>query len=238
MKDVFHDRHARGRTRTGWLDAHHTFSFGSFNDPTRMGFRALRVINEDVVAGGSGFAEHAHDHFEILSFILAGTLEHSDSAGNHGVLQAGDVQLISSGRGIRHTERNPSASEPVHLFQVWLHGQGDGEEPRYQHLPGALARGPSPSRLIAGPADQPGALAMRSAVRLWAGNADADEGCTLDLQPSRFGWLQLLDGVAELQAGEEAPMELRGGDALQLSTVKSVHLRARTPSRWLWFDLD
>lgn len=238
MKDVFHDRHARGRTRTGWLHAQHTFSFGSFNDPTRMGFRALRVINEDVVAGGSGFAEHAHDHFEILSFILEGTLEHSDSEGNHGVLHAGDVQLISSGRGIRHTERNPSPSEPVHLFQVWLHGQGDGEEPRYQHLPGGLAPGPSPSRLIAGPREQPGVLAMRSPVCLWAGNADADEDCTLDRHPSRFGWLQILDGVTEVRADEEAPMELRGGDALQLSTVRSVRLRARTPSRWLWFDLD
>jgi len=238
MNDVFHDRHARGRTRTGWLDAHHTFSFGSFNDPTRMGFRALRVINEDVVAGGSGFSEHAHDHFEILSFILEGSLAHTDSAGNHGVLQAGDVQLISSGRGIRHAERNPSPTEPVHLFQIWLHGRGDGEEPRYQHLAGAIGRKMSTSRLVAGPEDRPGVLAMRSAVRIWAGNADADEECIHVLQPSRFGWLQLLDGVAEVRANEEAPMELRGGDALQLSTVRSVHLRTRTPSRWLWFDLD
>jgi len=238
MNDVFHDRHARGRTRTGWLDAHHTFSFGSFNDPARMGFRALRVINEDVIAGGSGFPEHAHDHFEILSFILEGTLEHSDSEGNLGVLQAGDVQLISSGRGIRHAERNPSPSAPVHLFQVWLHGQGDGEAPRYQHLPGAIDRGPSTSRLVAGPEEQPDVLAMRAAVRIWAGNAGADETCTHVLQPSRFGWLQLLDGVAEVRADEEDPMELRGGDALQLSTVRRVHLRARAPSRWLWFDLD
>ena len=238
MNDVFHDRHARGRTRTGWLDAHHTFSFGSFNDPTRMGFRALRVINEDVIAGGSGFAEHAHDHFEILSFVLEGALEHSDSEGNQGVLQAGDVQLISSGRGIRHAERNPSPSAPVHLFQVWLHGQGDGEEPRYQHLPGAIGRGPSTARLVAGPEDQPGVLAMRANVRIWAGNAGADETCTHVLQPSRFAWLQLLDGVAQVRADGEEPMELRGGDALQLSTVRRVHLRARAPSRWLWFDLD
>lgn len=111
MTDVFHDRQARGLAKTGWLEAHYTFSFGSFNDPTRMGFRALRVINEDIIAGGSGFAEHAHNHFEILTFMLSGTLEHKDSAGHHGQLGAGDVQLISAGTGVKHSERNPVAEE-------------------------------------------------------------------------------------------------------------------------------
>ena len=149
-QNIFHDRHARGRTRTGWLQSFHTFSFGSFQDPTRMGFSALRVINEDVVVAGSGFPEHAHDHFEILTFMLTGELEHRDSAGNVGRLGPGDVQLISSGTGIRHSERNPSGTASTHLFQIWLHGNADGEPPRYQHTSEALLTAPGAAlRLVA-----------------------------------------------------------------------------------------
>lgn len=240
MSDVFHDRQARGHTRTGWLNAHHTFSFGSFNDPMRMGFRALRVINEDIVAGGSGFAEHAHDHFEILTFMLSGTLEHKDSAGHEGRLAAGDVQLISSGSGIKHSERNPKAEQPTHLFQIWLHGDADGEAPRYQLLKDALLTGAKP-RLVAGPVEQPGVLRLRAPVSIWSVSAHPDEShtrCTHSVDPGRYGWLQVMEGVvmAEVE-GEPQPLELRGGDALQMSTVKQVTVSARTEAKWLWFDL-
>ncbi|BEP64717.1 pirin family protein (plasmid) [Variovorax sp. V213] len=239
MNDVFHDRQARGRTRTGWLTSHHTFSFGSFNDPLRMGFRALRVINEDTVAGGSGFAEHAHDHFEILTFVLSGTIEHRDSAGNSGFLQGGDMQLISSGAGTRHSERNPSATEPAHLFQIWLHGEADAAPPRYQTLAGVLDAGEASStRLVAGPEAAEGALALSAPVRIWAGKLLAGSRETQALAAGRFGWLQVLDGVVSVREGAAAePLELRGGDALQLVTVRSVDLTAVTDARWLWFDL-
>lgn len=238
MTDLFHDRQARGRTRTGWLTSHHTFSFGSFNDPLRMGFRALRVINEDVIAGGSGFAEHAHDHFEILTFVLAGLIEHKDSAGNAGILRGGDIQLISSGTGIRHSERNPSPTEPAHLFQIWLHGEADGALPRYQTLAGALSGEPGPVRLVASPDSADGSLALAAPVRIWAGRLRAGQVATQALAPGRFGWLQVLDGILTIRESSEAePLELRGGDALQLVSVRSLDLAAVTDARWLWFDL-
>jgi len=236
MSDVFHDRQARGWTRTGWLQTHHTFSFGSFNDPTRMGFRALRVINEDIVAGGSGFAEHAHDHFEILTFMLSGTLEHKDSAGHEGRLVAGDVQLISSGTGIRHSERNPSADEPTHLFQIWLHGNADASPPRYQLLKDALLTAGGP-RLVAGPAEQPGVLQLRAPVSIWAFAGQPGDRCSHGVAEGRYGWLQVMEGVVTVEVEGEPPLELRGGDALQLATVVRLALSPQTEARWLWFDL-
>lgn len=237
MADTFHDRQARGWTKTGWLQAHHTFSFGSFNDPTRMGFRALRVINEDIVAGGSGFAEHAHEHFEILTFMLSGELEHKDSAGNEGRLRAGDVQLISSGTGIRHSERNPAAHEPAHLFQIWLHGNADASPPRYQLLKEALLATEG-RRLVASPLEQPGALHLRAPVSIWAVAGQPGENCTHDVANDRFAWLQVLEGILVVEVeGEPEPLELRGGDALQMATVTQATLSPRTEARWLWFDL-
>lgn len=239
-KDLFHDRHARGRTRTGWLQAFHTFSFGSFNDPTRMGYRALRVINEDVIAGGSGFAEHGHDHFEILTIVLSGTLEHQDSAGNAGRLEAGDVQLISAGTGIRHSERNPSPQSSTHLFQIWVHGNADAHPPGYQFAPGALSssRG-RVLQLLAAPDRGAGSVQLRANVRIWAGAATAGASCEHHLETGRYGWLQCLEGALRVGTDDEAnDLELRGGDALQLATVRGVRIVADTPAKWLWFDLD
>lgn len=237
MSDVFHDRQARGWSKTGWLQAHYTFSFGSFNDPTRMGFRALRVINEDIVAGGSGFAEHAHDHFEILTFMLSGELEHKDSAGHHGRLRAGDVQLISAGTGVRHSERNPAAQTPTHLFQIWLHGNADDLPPRYQLLQGALLATHGP-RLVASAQQQPGVLQLRAPVSVWAVAGQPGERCSHDIPGDRYGWLQVLEGVVQVDTSDEPqPLELRGGDGLQLSTVKQIAVMPLTEARWVWFDL-
>lgn len=238
-QNIFHDRHARGRTRTGWLQAQHTFSFGGFNDPLRMGFRALRVINEDIVASGSGFAEHGHDHFEILTFMLAGQIEHRDSAGNTGRLEAGDVQLISSGTGIRHSERNPSTETPTHLFQIWLHGNADGQAPRYQYAPGLLRpEAGKPLRLVAAADAKPPALQLRAPVAIWVGQLEPDQEHAHAVKPGRYGWLQCLEGVMSARVAEsDEAFELRGGDALQLGTPVRVELRAVTQARWLWFDL-
>lgn len=234
--DVFHDRQARGWARTGWLQAHYTFSFGAFNDPTRMGFRALRVINEDIVAGGSGFAEHAHDHFEILSFMLAGELEHRDSAGHAGRLQAGDIQLISAGTGVKHSERNPGQA-PTHLFQVWLHGNADALPPRYQLLEGGLLATQGP-RLVASATAQPGVLQLRAPVDIWAVAAQPGERHRHDIPEGRYGWLQLLEGIVLAEVdGEAQLLELRGGDGLQLATVRRLSVLAQTEARWVWFDL-
>jgi len=203
-----------------------------------MGFRALRVINEDIVAGGSGFSEHAHDHFEILTFMLSGALEHKDSAGHEGRLQAGDVQLISSGTGISHSERNPDPEQPTHLFQIWLHGNADDSPPRYQLLKEALLATGGGPRLVACPLEQPGVLHLRAPVSIWAAAGQAGDSCSHDLAEGRYGWLQVLEGVVTVAVdGEDQPLELRGGDALQLATVKRVSLAPVTEARWLWFDL-
>ena len=238
-QNIFHDRQARGRTRTGWLQSFHTFSFGSFLDPTRMGFSALRVINEDLVAAGSGFPEHGHDHFEILTFMLTGELEHRDSAGNVGHLGPGDVQLISSGTGIRHSERNPSVAASTHLFQVWLHGNADGEPPRYQHTSQALLPAPGAAlRLVASATAEAPALRLRAPVVVWAGRLESEQSCAHDVERGRSGWLQCLEGVLRARVADfDEDFELRGGDALQLGTAARVDLEGVTRASWLWFDL-
>jgi redox-sensitive bicupin YhaK (pirin superfamily) len=238
MEDIFHDRQSRGTTRSGLITSHHTFSFGNFRDPNRMGFRALRVINEDYLLAGAGFAEHAHDHFEILTVVLLGTVSHRDSAGHEGFVSAMGIQLISSGSGIRHSEFNPSPDEPTHLFQIWLHGEADTQAPRYQQREHALPAQMSEKRLIASPTGEAESLALRAPVCLFAGLLASGDSCALQRQPSRFAWLQVLDGVIALQSdGESAALELRGGDALQLAQTRDLQLTAQTDARYLWFDL-
>jgi redox-sensitive bicupin YhaK (pirin superfamily) len=203
-----------------------------------MGFGPLRVINEDYMAGGSGFSEHQHDHFEILSVVLTGALRHRDSAGNSGVISAGGLQLISAGTGISHSEYNASADDPVHFFQVWLHGTGDGTPPRYQTLDGALPLQGELKRLAASPTGAPGTLRINAAASIWIGRMEPAGTCTLSLAPRALGFLQLLDGVATLVGdGEQEDLELRGGDGLQLAVTRKLRLLAKTDMRYLWFDI-
>ena len=239
-RDVYHDRQSRGRTKSGWLTSYHTFSFGTYQDPTRLGFRALRVVNEDYIIGGAGFPEHPHDHFEILTFVLSGQVSHRDSAGHTGVVPAGGLQLISSGRGVRHSEYNPAADEPVHLFQIWLHGEADAGEPRYQSLACAVPDSSPGHRLVASPAPTGGAevLELRAPVFIWSGLLPARGGCTLRREPGRYAWLQILDGVLSvLRDDGTEELELRGGDGLQLGRLDAVRLEAQTDARYVWFDL-
>lgn len=238
MEDIFHDRQSRGTTRTGLITSHHTFSFGNFRDPNRMGFRALRVINEDHLLAGAGFAEHAHDHFEILTVVLSGTVSHRDSAGHEGFVPALGIQLISSGSGIRHSEFNPSPDEATHLFQIWLHGNADAQAPRYQQRENALPAGTSEKRLIASPTSEAESLQLRAPVFLFAGFVAAGESCALQRSPSRFAWLQILDGVIAVRSEPDGEnLELRGGDALQLADTRALVLSAQTDAHYLWFDL-
>jgi hypothetical protein len=170
--------------------------------------------------------------------MLAGTLEHSDSAGHRGLLHAGDVQIINAGTGIRHAERNPSPDVPTHLFQIWLHANADEAPPRYQLLRGALQPGSAQPRLVADADAQEGVLHLRAPVSIWASHAEPQTKCTHSLAPGRFGWLQLLEGVVQVTADEDAAaLELRGGDALQLTTVRRLATETSTAATWLWFDL-
>ena len=130
MSNLIHDRNARGRTKIGWLDSYHTFSFGNFYDPSRMGFRALRVINDDRVAPGAGFPMHGHRDMEILTYVIEGALEHKDSLGNGAIIQPGEAQVMSAGTGITHSEFNPSSTDPVYLLQIWILPDEPGLKPR------------------------------------------------------------------------------------------------------------
>ena len=214
----------RGHARHGWLDSRHTFSFADYHDPRHMGFRDLRVINEDRVEPSRGFAPHSHRDMEIVSYVLAGALAHEDSLGNGSVIRPGDVQRMSAGTGITHGEQNPSASEPVHFFQIWILPERDGLAPSYEqkHFPAEERRGRL--RLVASRDGREGSIRIHQDVDLFATLLGVRDALEHALRPGRHAWLQVargrctLNGVA-LEAGdgvavsEETSLRLAGGDA-------------------------
>ncbi|HEY9805839.1 MAG TPA: pirin family protein, partial [Candidatus Obscuribacterales bacterium] len=167
ISNLIHDRNARGRTKLGWLDSYHTFSFGNFYDPSRMGFRALRVINDDRVAPGAGFPMHGHRDMEILTYVLEGALEHKDSLGNGALIKPGEAQVMSAGTGITHSEFNPSSSDPVHLLQIWILPDQSGLKPRYEQRDFPLAEKQGQWRLIAAKDGRNGAVTIHQNVDLY-----------------------------------------------------------------------
>ncbi|GAB2507073.1 pirin family protein [Lysobacter humi (ex Lee et al. 2017)] len=188
---------ARGHvTHGGWLDSRHTFSFGQFYDPKWMGFGPLRVINEDRVAGGGGFPPHGHANMEILSIVLDGALAHRDSAGGGGVVAAGDVQWMSAGRGVQHSEYNASPTEPVHFLQVWIQPDRSNAAPAYAQItPPALEHG---WQLLAAPDGAQGSLAIRQQAWLRRGRGVVGEALEWTLEAGRAYWLQLTRGRADV----------------------------------------
>lgn len=199
----------RGHAQHGWLDSWHTFSFADYYDPEHMGFRALRVINDDTVAPGGGFAPHRHANMEIVSVVLAGALAHRDSAGHEGVVRAGDVQWMSAGHGIEHSEYNGSDAEPVHFLQVWIQPDRLNAQPAYdqRHFDPAARRGRWATLVSPDGAD--GSIAIRQQARLLATRLQAGDALAAPLAADRLHWLHVAAG--EVQAGERV---LRAGDAL------------------------
>lgn len=222
----------RGHFDHGWLDTFHTFSFSRYYDPAFMGFRALRVINEDTVAPGRGFAPHPHDNMEILTYIISGRLAHKDSAGHAQEIVPGDVQHMSAGRGIVHSEFNPSRDEPVHLIQIWIEPAQENGEPHYQqrHYSEEARRGRL--ALVASPDGADGSLKIGQDARLYATilprGADAD----LALEPGRHAWVQVLRGGVRLNG-----TPLNAGDGAAVSDEPSLSLEATEDAEALVFDL-
>lgn len=220
----------RGQTRLGWLDSRHSFSFGDYYDPANMSFRSLRVINEDWVQPGSGFGMHPHRDMEIVTYVLSGALEHRDSLGTGSAIRAGEVQRMSAGTGIRHSEHNPSDSEPVHLVQIWIEPEKRGLPPSYEQHP--LASSSSPLRLLASRDGRAESLRLHQDADLYSVLLPSGTRVDRPLDASRHYWAQVLRGGVELNGHD-----LTAGDAAALGAESALHLGAKSDAEVLLFDL-
>lgn len=222
----------RGRFTSDWLDSRHTFSFDTYQDPQHMGFRTLRVINQDRVAPGQGFPLHPHKDMEILSFVLEGALKHRDSLGNEGIIRAGQVQRITAGSGIRHSEVNPSQDEEVHFLQIWILPKVKGLEPGYETV-SFVPTAPNRLHLLASPDGAQGSATIRQDVRLYTATLEAGQALTYRLDAGRHAWLQLIDGEVVLSG-----LTLAAGDGAAISEEEQLQFRATGEARFLLFDLN
>ncbi len=226
----------RGHFDFGWLDTRHTFSFGEYSDPAHHQFRALRVINEDVVAPGAGFETHGHKDMEILTWVLEGALEHQDSLsapGTKGIIRPGEAQVMSAGTGIRHSEYNASKSEPVHFLQIWMLPEAKDLEPRYGQVAFPDHRFRNTWGLIASRDGAEGSVLVFQDLKIQVARLDAGAQLARHLDPSRHGWLHVAMGsaVANGQA-------LKAGDAIALEAESKLDLKAIENSEVLFFDLE
>jgi redox-sensitive bicupin YhaK (pirin superfamily) len=224
----------RGHFNHGWLDTYHTFSFADYRDPSHIHFRALRVINEDVIAAGRGFGMHPHENMEIITYVLSGALEHQDSLGTGEVIRPGDGQRMSAGSGILHSEFNPSPTEPVHLLQIWILPDQDKQdvEPSYEQKPFPDDQKRRQWRLIASPTGEHGSVRIHADARLLVTKLAPGESLPLALNPARYGWLQMASGTATLNG-----LPLHAGDGAAISKEENLTLVATAESEVLLFDL-
>jgi redox-sensitive bicupin YhaK (pirin superfamily) len=222
----------RGHFNHGWLDTWHTFSFADYYDPEQVGFRALRVINDDRVAAGQGFGMHGHRDMEIVTYVLEGALEHRDSLGNGEVLRPGELQRMTAGTGVRHSEFNPSPTEPVHLYQIWLLPERRGLQPSYEQRPFPEEERRGRLRLVASPDGADGSLTIRQDARLYLTTLQAGEAVTHMLKPGRHAWVQALRGQLTVNG-----QVLTAGDGAAVSDELALHLRGDRDAEVLLFDL-
>ena len=222
----------RGHAEHGWLDSFHTFSFADYHDPAHMGFRALRVINEDRVAGGQGFGKHSHRDMEIISYVLEGGLEHKDSMGTGEVIRPGDVQRMSAGTGVTHSEFNASGREPVHFLQIWLQPDRRGITPSYEQKTFSPKDKAGQLRLVASPDGAGDSVTIHADARLFAGVFEAGQTAEHTLAASRYAWVHVVRGRARINGAE-----LGAGDAVALSSERLVRIEGVDASELLVFDL-
>lgn len=222
----------RGHANHGWLDTYHTFSFAGYHDPRYMGFRVLRVINEDQVGPGQGFGMHPHQDMEIITYVLSGALEHKDSMGNGEVLKAGELQRMSAGTGLMHSEFNPSPESPVHLYQIWLLPQSRGIEPSYEQKTFPIDQRLNQLCLVASPDGQAGSLKMHQNARLYLAALEADRIVQHDFAFDRHGWLQVLKGSVRVN-----DFTLHAGDGVAISDESHLTLQAVEQAEAMLFDL-
>lgn len=226
----------RGHGRYDWLDTRHSFSFGEYFDPDHVGFRALRVLNEDRVAPGTGFSTHAHRDMEIVTYVLCGALEHRDSTGTGSVIRPGQVQRMTAGTGIAHSEMNHSKTEPVHFLQIWVVPEQSGLKPEYEERLFTRDQLRDQLHLIASRQGLDGSLLIHRDVRIYAGLLSSGCAVTLDLDTGRHAWVQVASGRVTVEGDER--VALGAGDGLAVSDLPGLRLAAKKESEILLFDLD
>jgi redox-sensitive bicupin YhaK (pirin superfamily) len=222
----------RGHADHGWLDSWHSFSFADYHDPAHMGFGPLRVINEDRVQPGMGFGTHGHQDMEIVSYVLDGQLEHKDSMGNGSIIVPGDVQRMSAGRGVRHSEFNPSTSTPVHFLQIWIMPARTGIDPGYEQTHVAAEEMRGRLRLIAAPDGRDGAVKIHQDARVYAALLDGTETARLELSPGRRAYIHVARGGVRVN-----DVALGAGDAAKIAGETAVTLDHGESAEVLLFDL-
>lgn len=222
----------RGTARFGWLDSKHTFSFGHYYDPAHMGVGPLRVINEDRVKPGAGFDTHGHRDMEIISYVLEGALEHKDSIGTGSVIRPGEIQRMTAGTGIRHSEFNHSNTDPVHFLQIWILPREQGLEPSYEQKAFNDADNKGRLRLVGSPDGRDGSVTIHQDVDLYAGTFGATDSLSLDLRPGRQAWVQVTRGELDID-GEW----LAAGDGAEITNIESIQFTGRADGEFLVFDI-
>ena len=222
----------RGAVDIGWLNSKHTFSFGHYYDPAHMGVGPLRVINEDRVEPGAGFEPHGHSDMEIISYVLDGALEHKDSIGTGSVIRPGEVQRMSAGTGIRHSEFNHSKQDPVHFLQIWILPERERLKPSYEQKPFGENEKRGRLRLVGSRDGRDGSVTIHQDVDLYAGLFGSGESARLDLAPGRGAWVQVARGEVEVNGAR-----LAAGDGATVSNVDAIEIQGREDGEVLVFDM-
>jgi quercetin 2,3-dioxygenase len=223
----------RGTANFGWLDSRHSFSFGNYYDPAHMGFASLRVINEDKIAGGGGFPTHGHQDMEIITYVLEGALEHKDSIGTGSIIRPGDVQRMSAGTGIRHSEYNADHETPVHLLQIWLLPEANGIEPSYEQKSFAPEQMQGQLRLVGSRDGRNGSITIHQDVNLYAAKLKAGEALSHSPTSGRAIWLQVARGSITLNG-----QQLYAGDGASITQAEAINLTGQSDdSELLLFDM-
>lgn len=223
----------RGHFNHGWLNTFHTFSFGEYFDPEHMGFRNLRVINEDFVKPGQGFPTHGHKNMEIITYIIEGALEHKDSMGNNSVIRPGEVQRMTAGKGVLHSEFNPSATESVHLLQIWILPNQERLSPGYEQKMFSFESRKNNLKCVASKESKDGSVKINQDVEIFATQLEKGKKIQCHLSKGGYGWLQLIKGVVQVEGNA-----LMAGDGLQIENEKSFTIVSEDHSEFLLFDLN
>ena len=223
----------RGYADHGWLKSYHSFSFAGYHDPAHMGWGNLRVINEDRIAPGAGFGTHGHKDMEIISYVMAGNLAHKDSMGNVKGIPPGDVQRMSAGSGVQHSEFNHAPDQTTHLFQIWIKPNVQGIAPSYEQKSFSAEEKQGVLRLVASPDGAQGSVQVHADAKLWSGLFDGEQSAQLALDPQRKGYVQLLRGAIEVNA-----VKLTAGDAALLEGESLIELAQGKNAEVLVFELN